>query len=305
MLKRILINLLLIIIAICTVEFASFQEIKSKNEAFKQQADRAQFNNTQNFQTKYRVLEDFNPTVFRNSSLKKTNKTPILWLGCSFAEGAGLEDKNTPCFKISDLTGRSCINKSKGATGAQYMYYQLTDKNLKNDYPNVDFVIYTFIWNHLHRLYNYQVNPLIDMVNLRYKVDSKGNLVQYKPLFKPIYSSFFIKRILNRQVSKNIKKEEQDFKLFNAVMKQSANTVHQLYPNAKFIMIEFPELSKKELPQSEIDTLKSYGIEVIKAADYMKNIDIYDKKYWQSDEIHPREELWDMVLLQIVKKYKM
>ncbi len=303
MLKRILINLLLITVALGTVEFASFQQIKAKNEAFKQQADKAKFNNTQNFQTKYKILEDFNPTVFRNSFIKDTNKTPIIWLGCSFAEGAGLEDIQTPCYKISNLTGRSCINKAKGATGTQYMYYQITGKDLKTEYPNVDFVIYTFIWNHLHRLHNYQVNPLIDMFNLKYKIDKHGNIVEDKPLFKPLYSSFFIRRILNKQVSKNIKKEEETFELFNAIMKQSAITVHQLYPNAKFIMIEFPELSKKELPQSEKDKLKSYGIELIKATDYMRNIDVYNKKYWQSDEIHPKEELWDLILPKIVKQY--
>ncbi len=305
MLKRILINILLIIIALCTVEFASFQQIKAKNEEFKQQADRLKDNNTANFKTKYTILKDFNTTVYRKSFIKDTNKSPILWFGCSFAEGAGLIDEQTPCYKISNLTGRSCINKAKGATGTQFVYYQLLNDNLKQDIQNTDFVIYTFIWNHLHRLHNYQVNPLVYMFNLRYKKTKNGELKQIKPLFKPIYSSYFIKRILNKNLSKKIHKEESDFETFNATMKQIAITVHQLYPNAKFIMIEFPELSRKELPLSEIKILNSYGIDVIKAVDYMGNIDVYDKKYWLADEIHPKEELWDLILPKIVKQYNM
>ena len=301
MLKRIFINLLLIIMAFTFVEAYSFNRTKIDNEKFKTQADRLEANSTRQYKTQYRLLEPFNTTLFRNSFIKD-NANNIVWFGCSFAEGAGLNDNQTPCYKISELTGKSCINKAKGATGAQFMYYQINDDKIMDDAKTADFIIYTFIWNHIQRLYNYQVNPLIDMFNLRYKIID-GNLVDITPQFNPLYSSFFVKRILNKIVFEQAKQESYNFRLFNKIMKETYNISQKRYPNSKFIFIEFPELSKKELPDYEVKELESYGIKVIRVKDIIGNIDIYDPKYWLPDNIHPTEQAWDLILPLIVEKY--
>ena len=301
MLKRIFINLLLIIMALTFVEAYSFNRTKIDNEKFKTQADRLEANSTRQYKTQYRLLEPFNTTLFRNSFIKD-NANNIVWFGCSFAEGAGLNDNQTPCYKISELTGKSCINKAKGATGAQFMYYQINDDKIMDDAKTADFIIYTFIWNHIQRLYNYQVNPLIDMFNLRYKIID-GNLVDITPQFNPLYSSFFVKRILNKIVYEQAKDESYNFRLFNKIMKETYNIAQKRYPNSKFIFIEFPELSKKELPDYEVKELESYGINVVRVKDILGNIDIYDPKYWLPDNIHPTEQAWDLILPTIVEKY--
>ena len=301
MLKRIFINLLLIIMALTFVEAYSFNRTKIDNEKFKTQADRLEANSTRQYKTQYRLLEPFNTTLFRNSFIKD-NANNIVWFGCSFAEGAGLNDNQTPCYKISELTGKSCINKAKGATGAQFMYYQINDDKIMDDAKTADFIIYTFIWNHIQRLYNYQVNPLIDMFNLRYKIID-GNLVDITPQFNPLYSSFFVKRILNKIVFEQAKQESYNFRLFNKIMKETYNISQKRYPNSKFIFIEFPELSKKELPDYEVKELESYGIKVVRVKDIIGNIDIYDPKYWLPDNIHPTEQAWDLILPIIVEKY--
>ena len=301
MLKRIFINLLLIIMALTFVEAYSFNRTKIDNEKFKTQADRLEANSTRQYKTQYRLLEPFNTTLFRNSFIKD-NANNIVWFGCSFAEGAGLNDNQTPCYKISELTGKSCINKAKGATGAQFMYYQINDDKIMDDAKTADFIIYTFIWNHIQRLYNYQVNPLIDMFNLRYKIID-GNLVDITPQFNPLYSSFFVKRILNKIVFEQAKQESYNFRLFNKIMKETYNISQKRYPNSKFIFIEFPELSKKELPDYEVKELESYGIKVIRVKDIIGNVDIYDQKYWLPDNIHPTEQAWDLILPIIVEKY--
>lgn len=301
MLKRILINLLLIIMALAFVEAYSFNRTKIENEKFKTQADRLEANSTRQYKTQYRLLKPFDTTLFRNSFIKD-NANNIVWFGCSFAEGAGLNDNQTPCYKISELTGKSCINKAKGATGTQFMYYQINNDNIMNDAKNADYVIYTFIWNHIQRLYNYQVNPLIDMFNLRYKIID-GHLVDITPEFNPLYSSFFVKRVLNKIVYEQAKEESYNFKLFNKIMKETYNISQKRYPNSKFIFIEFPELSKKELPDYEVKELESYGIKVVKVKDIIGNVDIYDQKYWLPDNIHPTEQAWDLILPTIVEKY--
>ena len=182
------------------------------------------------------------------------------------------------------------------------MYYQINDDKIMDDAKTADFIIYTFIWNHIQRLYNYQVNPLIDMFNLRYKIID-GNLVDITPQFNPLYSSFFVKRILNKIVFEQAKQESYNFRLFNKIMKETYNISQKRYPNSKFIFIEFPELSKKELPDYEVKELESYGIKVVKVKDIIGNVDIYDQKYWLPDNIHPTEQAWDLILPTIVEKY--
>lgn len=302
MLKRIFINILLIIIAFTSIEAYCFYKTKQENEDFKQRADRLEENNTRQYITKYRILKPFNTEGFRKSFIKSENTNDILWFGCSFAEGAGLPDNETPCYKISEVSGLNCINRAKGATGTQFMLYQLEKGNLTDKPENTDYIIYTFIWNHIQRLYNYQINPLIDMFNLRYKYTNNG-LKNITPQFNPFYSSFFIKRLLNNSVYNQTNKESIDFYLFNAVMKESVKIAKKEYPNAKFIMLEFPELSRKEIPFYEISKLEKMGITVIKVKDLIPEIDIYDSKYWLADEIHPTSELWDLVMPKIKEKY--
>ena len=303
MLKRIFINILLIIFALSAVEAFCFYKTKTENERFKEKADRLEANNTRKHTTKYRLLVPFNTVVYRNSFIKEnSDKKPILWFGCSFAEGAGLEDEQTPCYKISELTGRSCINKAKGATGTQFMLYQLQDGNFINDVPQAEYIIYVFIYNHIQRLYNCQINPLVDMFNLRYK-NSNGKLKNITPEFNPLYSSFFVKRLLNKKVFKQAKKEGMDFELFNAVMKESVDITKNNYPNSKFLLLEFPDLSRNELPEYEIKKLEEYGITVVKVTDLIQNEDIYEEKYWLPDNIHPTEQAWNLILPELKEKY--
>ncbi len=304
MLKRILINILLIAVFFSVIEAYCFYKTKAENETFKLKADKLASNNTRQYKLKYKILEPYNTEIDRNSFIKEnTNYKPIIWFGCSFAVGAGLEDNQTPCFKISNLTQRSCINKAKGATGTQFMYYQLKNDEEMSNAADAEYIIYTFIWNHIQRLYNYQINPLIDMFNLRYKVVN-GNLEEIKPVFKPLYSSFFIKRILNRKVNTAAKKESVNFDLFNKIIEESVKLSKKRYPNSKFILLEFPDLSRNELPEYEIKKLEEMGITVIRVENLIdKEINIYDEKYWLPDNIHPASEAWDIILPELVKKY--
>lgn len=301
--NKVLVNILLVLLLFAILEAISFVQIRNQINAFRINADKLSTNNTKSFKTKYKILEKFNHTIYRNSFyIENSSKKPVLWFGCSFAEGAGLEDFQTPCYKISQLTNSSCINRSKGATGTQFIYYQLKHNNFKEMTPEVDFIIYTFIWNHIHRLYNYQINPTIYMLNPRYKLIN-GELKEYNPFYYPIYSSFLVKKCMNKIVQKQIDNEVLDFSLFNAVMFEINKEFKKLYPNAKFIMIEFPEYSKKELPDYEIKNIENSGITVVRAKDFFNGIDCYDDKYWLPDKIHPREELWDMFLPKFTEIY--
>ncbi|MCR5261390.1 MAG: hypothetical protein K6C94_06075 [Candidatus Gastranaerophilales bacterium] len=256
------------------------------------------------WQPGYRILKDFPINDFRPSSYKNTKKNPILWFGCSFADGAGMDDNKTPCFKISDLTGRTCINRAQGATGTQYIYNQIKKNDFKKIAPDVDFIFYIFIQDHLRRLYFFQI-PLTYYSEVRYQY--KNHELKEVPRWtKYLYSSYLIQKLAMIRIKYCWDKEFKNYYLFNIVMKETAKEFKKIYPNAKFIMIEFNEKRQTEfLPEEEIKKLNSYGIDVVRLRDYIGDIDIHDDKYWFEDDCHPREVLWDMLLPQIVKKYNM
>ena len=303
MIKRIIVNVILALVLLLSIEAFCFYKTKQENEKFKQSAGRLKFSDASQYKTKYKILEDFKPVIFRKSSIiDNAEKKPVLLFGCSFAEGAGLTDNNTPCSRISKLTGRSCINRAKGAMSAQFMYYQLLNENFYKEFPEADYIIYIYIYNHLQRLYNYQINPLLDMFNLRYKIDD-GNLKEIKPFFKPFYSSYAVKRLLNTKVSSLAQTEEKDFKLFNKIMLESVKLIKAHYPDAEIIMLEYPEPVSLSIPDYEREKLENMGVKLVKVLDLTQDIDIYDKKYWLEDNIHPGNAAWDVIMPRFVHKY--
>lgn len=296
MCRKIFVNTLLILILIILTEFVCFYITKKENLSLNKKT-------SVEYITKYNVLKDFNADIYGKSFKQKDEKkNPIILFGCSYADGAGLSEENTPCGKLSKITGRSCINRAKGAMGLQFMNYQLKNQTFYDKNKEVDYVIYVYIRNHLQRLYNFQMGALIDMFNLRYKV-SNGKLREIKPIFKPLYSSYIVKRFLNKKAEIQAQIEEKNFKLFNAVMNENVRLVKKYYPKAKIIFIEYPEPRYHSLPDKEVDILENMGIIVVKIVDLTKDINIFDNEYWLDDNIHPSEKAWNIILPRLAKKY--
>lgn len=301
--KIILINIVLILLVLLGIELYCFKLTNDKNMKFKAQAQRLEANNANAYVTKYRLMKDFYAPRTRYFEGSNKELKPILLFGCSFAEGAGLSSEDSPCSQLTKLTGRTCYDRSKGATGTQFMYWQLLNEDFDKVTKDAGYIVYVYINNHLMRLYNYQINPLIDIFNIRYKFDRNGNLVEITPFFKPLYSLFSVKRFLNRKVVEQAVQEETDFKMFNKMMSDSAEILRKKYPGSKFIMLEYPDLSGRFLPDKEIETLESYGITVVRVKDLIGDIDLNEPQYWLSDNIHPSMQAWNIIMPEFVKRY--
>lgn len=284
----------------------TYEDIKyanSINDAIKQEKDKY------SYKIGYHILKDYPENNFDSSAIKNSKKNPILWFGCSFAAGVRIiEHRSYPCDKISDLTCRSCINRAQSATGTQYIYNQLITNDFKKIAPEVDFIIYTYISDHKNRLYTYKQNIFSEYSNIRYEYKN-NKLVKISPLTKYLYVSFLIQRIKNIQIKYQKQQEQIYYNLFNHTIAETTKKLKELYPNAKFIMIEFNQKEQAEprgqsfIPNYEIEKLNSYGIEVFKIRDYVGNINLSDDKYWQEDNVHPSTKLWDIIIPELVKKY--
>lgn len=305
------INLILFIIFLLCAEAYSYKKtleanrnnIKTEQQTLKNQ------DNSFNFKKAYAFAPKFADSEFVKQGMhrvnyRKSNKKAIIFFGCSFTQGAQLKDKQTLAYKISRISNRTTDNRGKGATGTQFMYYQLIDKNLKHETPDAEYIIYTFIWDHLYRLNTYIVNPGVNVINIRYKIVN-NKLVEIKPAFTPLYSSYIVKKVQFDIVSKKFAIEQENFLLFNAIMKESIKIAQKKYPHSKFIILEYPEnIHKKKLPQSEIDKLENMGYIVINTEKLIGH-NLNDKKYRTEDGYHPSEAAWNEVAPKLVQKLKL
>lgn len=229
-----------------------------------------------------------------------SNKKPIIFFGCSFTEGARLQLTQTLAFKISNLTNRTTYNRGKNGTCTQFMYYQLNDKNFKNEVPNANCIIYTFIWDHLARLHSDQLNPFTNVLNLRYKI-TNNKLEEVKPSFIPFTMLYVVKNIQCGRTETEIAKEQTNYNLFNLMMKESFEIAQKKYPNSKFVILEYPVTFGKKLPQEEILKLENMGFTFIDIEELLGH-DLDDAKYRTEDQYHPSELAWNEIAPKLVQK---
>lgn len=303
------INFILFLIFIVCAEAYSYHKIFEAQKGFIESSNTYFKKNGIN----YRLITGYSwPIKFNYNTYKscmrptvygKGNKKPLLFFGCSFTQGSGLKEKQTLTYKISKLTNRTIYNRGRGGTGPQFVYYQLNDKNFKQEVPDAEYIIYTFIWDHLYRLYSYSYGPYGNDQNLRYKiVDNK--LEEIKPTFVPFYTLFMVKKIQFNIRDRKFFKEEQNYELFNTLMQESIKIAQKKYPNSKFIILEYPDSRDRKFSQDEILKLKNMGYTVINIEKLLGH-DLKQKKYRLGDDIHPSEYAWDEIAPKLVQKLKL
>mgnify|MGYP002869995405 CR=1 FL=1 len=108
---------------------------------------------------------------FKNEMRKpvgvKYKKKPILFLGCSYAYGQFLENKDTLGYKISKKSKRPVYNWAYPAWGVQHAYFIV--KHMPKIEPEPQYVFYVFMNDHLRRMF---INCFREdyAENLQYKI---------------------------------------------------------------------------------------------------------------------------------------
>lgn len=240
---------------------------------------------------------------------ENSKKRPIITIGDSYTYGAHLAEKQTLAFKLHEQTARTTYNRGVSATGPQCVYRQLSDKDFKKQIPDAEYVIYTFIYDHLFR----NIRTLRDLygtnIELGY-VLKNGKLVERTYPFWFMYGSLLIRTIIDYANSITYSDEIQNgLPLFLKIMEESVNQMKHLYPNSKFVFIEFPEGAccavdydgSRRLDENTLNNLKDLGIIYIYAPDLVGH-DFCESKYRVSDKDHPSELAWDEFVPKLVEK---
>lgn len=256
----------------------------------------------------YSVFEErMKYRVFKN---EKPKNRPVVTIGCSYTEGAGLEDNQTFAAKLNKLTGRTTYNRGVSGTGPQMVYRQLIDKDFKTDVPDAEYVIYTFIHHHLYRQFQTMFCPYSSEINLQYTLKN-GKLTEKSNPFWFMYWSFLLKTYFEYQTNVHYEQEfTKNLPMFSCFLKNSVEKMHELYPNSKFVLVEFPqsdlcsdnyEEGMYELTPENIKMIEDLGIIYINASK-LAGHRFCEKKYRLPDNDHPSEAAWDELTPKIVEK---
>ena len=300
--KITLVNTIFIVISILLIEFIALftiyrEEIYHiKNEKLNMPTNFSFWfqNLSQKYmQDSYFDLEEFRPIVGQEYS-----NPGILLLGCSFTYGEKLEINQTFQYKLSHLTKRPVYNLGLSAASIREMLYILRNDDIRQkllpDDSNIDYVIYTYIFDQIPRLYgDVYRNP--SPLFLPTENFSKLEFRETKNTFKRTYINFLISRHFAFMA-----KQEPAFKLLRLYLTETKKEIDKLYTKKdktpKFVLFVYHQ-------KYNFDWVKLYqdGIIVINA-DKLVDIDLMSQEYRILNDPHPNEKAWEVIVPALVKE---
>ena len=175
-----------------------------------------------------------------------SSKKSIITLGCSFTYGEGIEPNETLAYKLQQATNRKVYNRGVNGWGPQFVLKDIQTSKFFNEFmPEThddkivepEYVIYTFIPDHVRRIYS-DYFSVIDRV-VFHLYDVRGNkLVRRKnevDFTDYINLLTLVKRIkwIKYLNTSNDKKFDR-IKLYFYAMKDEIN---KRFPDTKFVII--------------------------------------------------------------------
>lgn len=305
--KIVLFNFLGIVLVFIAIEIISFLIVPKELADYMKKADKGELS----IVYARTVFFDYKNHIhhFRPVNKDKTQKRPIIFFGCSYTYGSGLSTPQTLPFKITELSGRTSYNRAIPGSGVQHMFYDLQQKELYEEVPDAEFIIYTFIYDHLRRMYDYKLSPFTNYnnqfdANIRYEIKN-GELKQIKPRFIDFYSLYSVVKIQNYIKNKKFSKNQDDVNnLFLTTLKESKKITDKKYPNSKFIVILYKDGGQSTLDADVIKKIQAMGIIVIDP-EKLINKKLKAKPYRLNDEEHPSEQAWNEIAPKLVKTLKL
>lgn len=317
--KRILIvNIVLIVIVLAIIEFISYRTcvLNTQNTDIINNQKKL-LGNIEELEIKYRKVNNFDyKRIINFGQLKKrffagdNKKGSILTFGGSYVEGVMIDDNESFAAILNKYTGRTAYNRGYGGTGPQFVYKQLTDDNFKDDVKNVEYIIYIFVYGYIQNQFQDFYAFYLNDIDFNY-VLKNNKLIEKKKPFWWLYGSFTVKYILE-----TIKRHKSEIEIKNGLpllrktLEESLKVSKELYPNSKFIFVEFPDslFCKPQirkhtirLTKEEVQHIKDMGFTYIYAKDLSGHYFCGDK-YRLKDGDHPSAETWTEFTPLLIKE---
>lgn len=302
--KYITINLLLVFFTIFLIELFLFtKDYLSIEYEYK-------FNWNNYFSEMHQRYTNINRIIFKNSFRKpiipqenSSSGLPIILLGCSFAYGEGLNEDENFSGVLSKFTKRAIYNLARGGHSQKTSLYILrenfnnTNEDILKNNNQVEYVIYTYIDNHLRRLYvNVAFSPVPD-----YKIVKENNNLHLKYKKNYFYKNLYLYKNLTEFIYKIKMKQDANnvFNIFCLYIKEINNEIKTKF-NANGHETQLVILVYQNNGIEDWDILRKEGIIVIDINELL-GFDINQDEYQLSD-FHPNAKAWEVITPELIKK---
>ena len=224
-----------------------------------------------------------------------SGKPALVTLGCSYTYGLYLEQEETFASQLAEATGRTVYNLGVTGSSPRETLYILSNDELRNkllnNETNIEYFFYTFISNHLPRIYaNIKINPLRPHYKLK-----NGHLEYYEK--NRFLQKSYIYRTLMELKYKN-KDDIEAFNLFLIYMKEINEQIKIHYPNAKLVILLHEDYLRHDWSE-----LEKEGIIVIKNYEMINTL---SPEYTHSNvDVHPNAKAWEIIVPKIVDYLKL
>lgn len=226
-------------------------------------------------------------------------KKPILLMGCSFAWGYDLDEKDTLGFKLSKQTQRPLYNRAyQFWWGLQTMYYQSLLEDFYKEVPEPEYVIYVFMDDHAGRALSSVIEPFYQYPHLRYVIN-KDKLEREKFAF--VYNLFFFKKIA--RIIANRHYDENHLRIINKFFIETKKEFDKHWKNYKFVILLYDtgESSDNIVNGAKIKELNEQGFIVLSTKDLLgRYLNQKEDVIW--DDCHPSAKVWTELTPKIIKR---
>lgn len=311
-LKLIVLNILLLLIAVCLLEFILYNTTKQDLE--KELSIKVEMCKKSNINFKSKISYSlrsplYNYIIEKNFMRKPVGlnykKGAIVLFGCSYTYGDGLEDTQTFSYKLSNYTKRPVYNRAMLGWGTQHILYQLRRSDFYNEIKPPEYVIYTIMHDHLPRLFRPMNPPPFNYLPLRYKLVN-GQFVEYSSIFAPVsgmYTVNYIGQFIEKNITMSVFNEDRNLDYFYQMLIECKRLLNIKYPKAKFVILIYRENDNMFIDNNNLlNKLKKSGFIAVDSDELTPHLILRCPEYQVIDKVHPSEKAWDLIVPKLVKK---
>ena len=235
------------------------------------------------------------------------NKKPIILYGCSFVYGYQLDNNETFSKKLSEQSKRPIHNYAISSSGIQNILFLMERKNHFQEFEEPEYIIYTFIDDHIRRLYQ-PCNTFDSVEHIKYK-ETNNELVRDNSILKFLHLLFIYNKIKKHYFYNFIfeQKKDKNFDIIKKHLIQAKKYANKNYPNTKFVILLYPSGNENEKSwytfTSRWKELEQEDFIIYNLNDLTKE-NLQKNEYKIADKAHPNGKAWDIIVPALIKELK-
>lgn len=219
-----------------------------------------------------------------------------------------MDENETISYLVTKYTGRTTVNRGVPGGCIMNMFDDINSSDFltqAKSLPKPDYIIYLWINDHLNRISRFYESPCIRENENFYELypewsEKNGKLIKtFPPKWTyPFYSLFSVKAY-HLFLSQNFaeKKDEKMLRYF----KMAKNQCKKDFPNARFVVIQYIDCSRKLMSEKLKRNLENEGISVLNAEDLAGHELVSDE--WRTiDKEHPNGKAFEDITKGLVKE---